>query len=249
MHDLTLSARLIVAADFKPIPGLKRLDTRLRIRRNVLDLAGALKEAGVCIKVNSALRSWGYRLIDDIRDLKLPVFADLKLCDIGSTLATDGTLLGGAQPELLTVMCSAGVSAMRALKAELPDTKVLGVTVLTSLNDADAQAIYGCSITCAVLRLAHSAAEAGIDGLIASPKEVRILRSEFGDMLEIVTPGIRPTWARVAGDDQNPDRVMTPAEAILAGADRIVVGRPITQAKSPYDAVVLTLEEINNALK
>ncbi len=197
--------------------------------------------------MNSALRASGYDLIGEIQSRGLRVFADLKLFDIGETLSTDGVLLKEAKPELLTTVCVVGVTAMQALKAELPDTEVLGVTVLTSLKDADTQAMFTCSTEEAVMRFAQVAADAEIDGLISSPKEAEVLRAKFGIVLSLNTPAIRPMWMIVPGDDQNPDRVMTPAKAITAGADRIVVGRPIVKAENPYDAVMRTIEEIASA--
>lgn len=239
---LTPPERLIVAADFRPRPVMG--NGAADVRSQALTLAQSLKGTGVYLKVNSALRACGYDLIGAIRSYGLRVFADLKLFDIGETLSTDGVLLREAKPEFLTVVCAAGVTALRALKAELPDTEVLGVTVLTSLWDADAWAMFTCSVKEAVMRLAQVAADAKIDGLISSPREAEMLRARFGATLSLNTPGIRPTWAIVQGDDQNPERIMTPAKAIRAGADRIIVGRPITQAKKPYDAVMRTLEEI-----
>ena len=247
---LTPAERLIVAADFKPSiisvggPGPNSRDW---VRSQVLALADSLKGTGVCLKVNSALRACGYNLIGEIHSQGLRVFADLKLYDIGETLSTDGIPLSEAKPELLTTVCGAGVTAMQALKAELANTEVLGVTVLTSLKEGDTQAMYGCSIEEAVMRFAHAAADAEIDGLISSPKQAMKLRATFGDMFTLNTPAIRPMWAIVPGDDQNPEEIMTPAKAIKAGADRIVVGRPITKAKNPYDAVMRTIEEIASA--
>lgn len=248
---LTPAERLIVAADFKPPVGMEgpidqKGSPHLRywVENHVLALADSLKGTGVYLKVNSALRACGYELISKIHSRGLRVFADLKLFDISETLATDGVLLGEAKPELLTTVCVAGVTAMQALKAELPDTEVLGVTVLTSLKDADTQAMFTCSTEEAVMRFAQVAANAGIDGLISSPKEAEVLRAKFGIVLSLNTPAIRPTWAIVPGDDQNPDRIMTPAKAIKAGADRIVVGRPIVKAEKPYDAVMRTIDEI-----
>jgi orotidine-5'-phosphate decarboxylase len=257
--------RLIVAADFKPsVPAVEkqswcandqgslRPEARFEIREKVIALANKLKNTGVYLKVNSALRACGYDLIDDIHARGLKVFADLKLFDIGETLATDGELLKKAKPELLTTVCVAGNLALRALKQVLPDTEVLGVTVLTSLKDTDTQAMFGCSVEEAVMRFAQVAADAGIDGLISSPKEVGMLRKRFGDTLSLNTPAIRLLWSIVPGDDQNPDRIMTPATAIKAGADRIVVGRPITrppQGMSSYDAVMRTIEEIESAMR
>lgn len=251
MKTLTPAERLIVAADFKPTPSqdIVRQPHELRniVENKVLALADSLKGTGVYLKVNSALRACGYGLIDAIHSRGLRVFADLKLIDIGETLSTDGVLLREAKPELLTTMCVAGVSAMQALKAELPDTEVLGVTVLTSLKDADTQAMFTCSTEEAVMRFAQVVADAKIDGLISSPKEAEVLRAKFGVVLSLNTPAIRPTWAIVPGDDQNPERIMTPAKAIKAGADRIVVGRPIVKAEKPYDAVMRTIEEIASA--
>ena len=257
MKTLTPAERLIVAADFKPPTQEQWLEDgpypnqtticrskRNWVKRQVLALADSLKGTGVYLKVNSALRSCGYDLIGEIQSRGLRVFADLKLFDISETLSTDGVLLKEANPELLTTVCVAGVTAMQALKAELPDTEVLGVTVLTSLKDADTQAMFTCSTEEAVLRFAKVAADAKIDGLISSPKEAEMLRAQFGVLFSVNTPAIRPFWAIVPGDDQNPERIMTPAKAIKAGADRIIVGRPITKATNPYDAVMRTIEEI-----
>lgn len=241
---LTPAERLIVAADFKPTAQ----SGKDWVEAQVLALADILKGTGVTLKVNSALRACGYDLIGEIKSRGLRVFADLKLFDIGETLSTDGVLLREAKPELLTIVCVAGVSAMQALKAELPDTEILGVTVLTSLKDADTQAMFTCSTEEAVMRFAQVAADANIDGLISSPKEVEILRAKFGIVLSLNTPAIRPMWAIVPGDDQNPDRIMTPAKAIKRGADRIIVGRPIVKAKNPYDAVMRIIEEIISAM-
>lgn len=241
----TPAERLIVAADFKPHPiDIKCGEDAAGVRLDVLDLARILKGTGVYLKVNSALRAYGYRLIDEIHSYGLRVFADLKLFDIKETLETDGAFLKKWKPELLTVACVAGVNGMRTLKAALPDTEVLGVTVLTSLNDADTEEMFACPVEEAVMRLAGVAVQAGIDGLVLSPREARRFRTEFVTTMSLNTPGIRPTWAIVPGDDQNPDRIMTTERAIRVGADRVIVGRPITGAASPYDAVMRTIEEI-----
>lgn len=240
---LTPAERLIVAADFKPTAP----NGREWVKTQVLALADSLNGTGVYLKVNSALRACGYDLIGEIQSRGLRVFADLKLIDIGETLSTDGVLLREFKPELLTTMCVAGLTAMQALKAELPDTEVLGVTVLTSLKEADTQAMFTCSTEEAVMRFAQVAADARIDGLILSPKEAEVLRAKFGVVFTLNTPAIRPVWAIVPDDDQNPNRIMTPAKAIKAGADRIVVGRPIVKAENPYKAVMRTIEEITTA--
>ncbi len=145
-------------------------------------------------------------------------------------------------------MCTAGVKAIQALKAELPNTELLGVTVLTSFKGSDTRAMFTCSTEEAVMRLANIGS-AGVDGFISSPKETEFLRAHFEMMWSLNTPAIRPKWSVVSSDDQNKKRVMTPSQTIKNGADRIIVGRPITQAKNPYDAVMRTLDEIVNVAK
>lgn len=248
---LTPAERLIVAADFKPTRGDHYSDLdgwrRRAVRGSVLALADSLRGTGVYLKVNSALRACGYDLIGEIQSRGLRVFADLKLYDIGETLSTDGVLLKEANPELLTTVCVAGVSAMQALKAELPDTEVLGVTVLTSLNDSDTDEMFGRTVIRSVRKFAVLAEEAKLGGLICAATDIFSIKEVLKRSMTFNTPAIRPTWAIVPGDDQNPDRIMTPAKAIKAGADRIVVGRPIVKAEKPYDAVMRTIEEIASA--
>lgn len=232
MKKLSPSERLIVAAD----------------NVDVVELAARLRDTGVCIKVNSALRERGYPLLLQIHELGLRSFADLKLNDIKETMAADGRLLAQVAPCMVTAMCSAGEAALRALKDWLPDAEVLGVTVLTSLDDEDSEKIYGCTVPQGVLRFARLAKSAGLDGVVASPREAWMLRRLLGEDMTINTPAIRPTWSLVAGDDQNAKRVATPADAIKMGADRIVVGRPIVQAADPREAVRKTLDEIELAV-
>ena len=118
---------------------------------------------------------------------------------------------------------------------------ILGVTVLTSLTE-EALHQVGVSerINDHVLRLARLGQEAGIGGLVASPFEARTLRDEFGDNIKIVTPGVRPSWSD-AGDQK---RFMTPREAFDAGADYLVIGRPITAHANPRQVVVKILDEL-----
>jgi orotidine-5'-phosphate decarboxylase len=245
MKALTPAERLIVAADFKP--DRSQSQDRQWVYGQVSGLARKLSDVGCYIKVNSAMRMTGYRLIPELHSLGLKVFADLKLFDIGETLATDGALLSEVKPDLLTVSCAAGSKAIKALKAELPDTEILGVTVLTSLTDGECMDIHGASIGNAARRLVDIALEGGVDGLICSAAEAAALRVVVGPDISINTPAIRPSWAIVKGDDQNPERIMTPTKAIVAGADRIVVGRPIVRDSDPRSAADRTIEEIHDA--
>jgi len=241
---MELSERLIVAADFDPrkiIGGLAGVENK------VLALANELKGLGVIIKVNSFLRMYGYELINILHGSGLKVFADLKLIDIPATMEIDAALLEQFKPDLLTVMCCAGIDGMHIVQKTLPDTKVLGVTVLTSLNEEECQAIFTCSTKAGVLRFARMAKLAGLGELILSPKEVEVVKDRFELQLGLNTPGIRPVWSLVEGDDQS--RVLTPEQAIRNGAQRIVIGRPITQAENPREAVERTLEEIAKGLE
>lgn len=232
-------SRLIVAADFKPdangIPG---------VIEKVLALARILEGTGVTIKVNSVLRAVGYGLIGKLHDYDLKVFADLKLNDISATLETDAELLAMYRPDFLTVMCSTGNAAARAVKQTLPTTQVLGVTVLTSLKEEECLDIYGHGINTSVMSLATLAKKAGLDGVVSSPKELELLVPAFAGKLSFNTPGIRPEWSVVKSEDQNLDRVMTPRLAMEMGATTCIIGRPITQAASPLEAVQRTLEEM-----
>jgi orotidine-5'-phosphate decarboxylase len=164
-----------------------------------------------------------------------PIFLDLKLHDIPNTVAGGVRAVLPLRPRMLTVHASGGPAMIRAAhqaasSAESDCPMILAVTVLTSLDQTDLAAV-GVAATPAeqVLRLARLAVEAGADGLVCSPLEVAMLRQALGPAVILVVPGIRPEGA--ASGDQA--RTMTPSRAIAAGADWIVVGRPITGALDP----------------
>lgn len=242
MRNLTPAERLIVAADFEPEDSLDMASWP------VLSLAEKLKGTGVYIKVNSARRACGQWLVNELHDMGVKVMDDLKLFDIPQTLSTDGALLTLSKPEIVTVSCLAGVAAMRRLKEKLPETEVLGVTILTSMDEKEVNRIFRTSLSVMVLSLAELAEEAGLDGVVCSAREASDIRHLEKRPLSLNTPAIRPAWVVVKGDDQNQVRVATPAEALQAGADRVIVGRPITQAKDPYEAVMRTIEEIASVI-
>ena len=184
------------------------------------------------------------------RDLR--VFLDLKFHDIPNTVAgavREATRLGVF---MLNVHASGGVAMMRAAAesarraaAEFKVARplVLGVTVLTSLDRRALEIEVGVPVTVErhVLSLAEHARAAGLDGVVASPQEIRSLRLAMGPRWVIVTPGVRPADRANAPDDQA--RTATPAAAIAAGADYLVVGRPITQAPDPSAAARAILAE------
>ena len=179
-----------------------------------------------------------------------PIFLDLKLHDIPNTVSGAVTSAVSRAPAYLTIHASGGVAMMRAAvaaakaeAAKLGSTrpKILAVTVLTSLdaNDLALQSIVADPAAQAV-KLAALAKSAGVDGVVCSPKEIAAIRHTLGHELELVVPGIRPAWA-AAGDQK---RFMTPAEAAAAGADVLVIGRPITEADNPLEAAKRIRAEI-----
>jgi orotidine-5'-phosphate decarboxylase len=158
------------------------------------------------------------------------VFLDLKLHDIPGTVGRAARALRRVRPDLLTVHAAAGADALKAAVQALPETKIVGVTVLTSLSLRDLGEIgFNGSVSDAVLRLAVLAVRAGVRGLVCSPQEVAVVRAEVGPDITLVTPGVR--LAGQSRDDQA--RTATPQEALSAGADLLVVGRPITGAADP----------------
>lgn len=237
-RDMMPEEQLIVAADFTP--DLKKGEGRNWARRRVLLLADELSETGVYLKLESNLRG-DYNLIHEVHNRNLGVMADLKLVGIPSTLSRDGAFLREFQPEIVTAMCiGTQADALAALKAQLPETEVLGVTALTSLEEGHVPS----SIREVVMMAAHLASRAGLDGLVSAATEATMLRRVFRDTLTINTPNIRPAGVIVEGDDQNPERMMTPTEAIKAGATRVIIGRPFTRAAKPYDVVMHVIDEI-----
>jgi len=165
--------------------------------------------------------------------LSLPLFLDLKLHDIPNTVAGAVRSLAGIAPSILTVHAAGGNAMLAAAKAAaLPGTRVVAVTVLTSLDDADL-AVAGVSDGTAaqVARLASVVQGAGLDGIVCSPHEVTAVKAAWPDAFAVV-PGVRPAGSAV-GDQK---RVMTPADARAAGADVLVIGRPITGAADPAAA-------------
>jgi orotidine-5'-phosphate decarboxylase len=158
------------------------------------------------------------------------VFLDLKLHDIPVTVAGAARAVARLRPDLLTVHAAGGPEVVRAAVEAAPGTKIAAVTVLTSLSGADLERIgVAGPLTDAVRRLAVLAVEAGARGLVCSPQEVTAVRAEVGPDITLITPGVRPAGA--AANDQA--RTATPEEALRAGADLLVIGRPITGAPDP----------------
>lgn len=229
-ESISVPERLIVAADFSP-KGIGR-DAVLE---RVLSLADELNGLGVVFKVNSALRALGYGLITDLHARGVRVCADLKLVDIPHTLQFDGEFLSETQPDFVTVMCNAEIDGMIALRKTLhPDTKLLGVTVLTTLKEDIAQQAFRAPIKTMVLEYARNAKLAGLWGLVASAEEGTLVqgRQELVG-LNLCTPGIRYPWSEDKLDDQV--RTASAGFAVTHGVTCVIVGRPILNAKASDD--------------
>jgi orotidine-5'-phosphate decarboxylase len=185
----------------------------------------------------------GPDVIQLARDYGFRLFLDLKFHDIPNTAAGAVRSACALGAELVTIHLSGGSGMIRRAveAAEGTRTLILGVTVLTSSN-AETLASAGVAIEPAalVLRLARLGVENGVRGVVCSPMEIAALRREFGPALTIVTPGVRPAGSD-AGDQK---RVLTPSEAIRAGADHLVIGRPILAAPDPVAAFHAICREI-----
>jgi orotidine-5'-phosphate decarboxylase len=177
----------------------------------------------------------GHEGVVRIAEHEMPIFLDLKLHDIPNTVGKAVEALAPIEPAILTVHAAGGRAMMAAAKAAAPQgTKVVGVTVLTSLDEEDlaATGVAGSPAE-QVKRLAGLAQEAGIDGIVCSGAEVAAVRAAWPDGFFVV-PGVRPAGADVA--DQK--RVVTPRQAIDFGASVLVIGRPITGAADPARAIM-----------
>ncbi len=224
--------KLIVALDF----------SNAAEARAMVDALGD----GVCFyKVGMELAyGGGLPFAKELIEAGKQVFLDLKLHDIPTTVEKAVANVARLGVRFLTVHAYPQTLAAAARGAAGSNLRILGVTVLTSCDDADlAAAGFAFGVRELVARRATQAREAGIAGLVLSAEELAPVRRIVGPRMILVTPGIRPAGAAV-GDQK---RVMTPTAAIRAGADHLVVGRPITQAKDPHAAAQAILAEIADA--
>ncbi|MGE0109949.1 MAG: orotidine-5'-phosphate decarboxylase [Bdellovibrionales bacterium] len=179
-------------------------------------------------------------------ELGMPIFLDVKLHDIPNTVKGAITSLLPLEPDFITIHTSGGPAMMKAAaqaaaQAKGKRPKLLGVTVLTSLDSDDlAKVGQDTDSTAQAKRLALLAKESGLDGIICSPAEAKTLREACGPDFILMVPGIRPSWA-ATGDQK---RITTPKDAIEAGATYLVIGRPITGAEDPVEAAQKIAEEL-----
>ena len=229
--------RLIVALDFHKLADVKNL---------VKDLGDSV----VFYKVGMELfYSVGAEVVDWLKSQNKKIFLDLKLHDIPNTVAGGLCSLMKLGADILNVHAAGGFTMMKtaaeALREEsakmgIAKPKLIAITILTSINQAE---WYGAqNISEQVVQFAKIAQDAGLDGVVASPQEAKLIRENCGEKFLIVTPGIRP-----AGSDINDQsRISTPAAAIKNGANYLVVGRPIRAADNPKLAAEKILAEISS---
>ena len=212
-----------------------------------LNLARQLAPAVGAFKIGKELFvSAGPDIVRAIRDEGGAVFLDLKFHDIPNTVARAVVAAARLEVAMLTIHTSGGRDMMAAAEAAAQKMDnpplVLGVTVLTSMDGSDLHEIGLAEDPAAqVERLAQLATKAGLRGLVCSPREISSLRKVLPQEVQLVTPGIRPKGSNA--DDQK--RTLTPAEAIEAGADWLVIGRPITAADDPRAAAEAVLAELS----
>jgi orotidine-5'-phosphate decarboxylase len=193
----------------------------------------------------------GPSVIQDLKSLGAEVFLDLKFHDIPNTVAGVSRVVAPLGVSILNLHASGGTEMMKAcLKAasestaevNIPRPRIIAVTVLTSIDDETFKFVgqSEVSVSMHVEHLAKMTKRAGLDGVVASPREIEVIRSACGPEFLIVTPGVRPA----GGDVGDQKRVATPMGAIRAGADILVIGRPITAAKDPIEAAEIIIQEI-----
>ena len=214
-------------------------------KEKALDLVEELRDQISFFKIGLQLyTAEGPEIVRAVLSAGAKVWLDIKLHDIPNTVARAVESANNLGVHMLTIHLSGGSEMIRAATAvRANNISILGVTVLTSATEQTLREIgIADGVEDQVLRLAKLGVEAGIDGIVASPHEIKILRTEFGDKIKIVVQGIRPIWAE-PGDQK---RFMTPRAAIAAGADYIGIGRPITAHSSPRKALAKILDEIGD---
>lgn len=214
--------------------------------QQTMELVDRLQPERCRLKVGKELfTSEGPQLVEALQNKGFDIFLDLKFHDIPNTVAKAVKAAGNLGVWMVNVHASGGQRMMEAARESLANfqtkPELIAVTVLTSMEQSDLAGI-GLNIDPQeqVKRLAKLTQESGLDGVVCSAQEATILKDLCGQDFKLVTPGIRPSFAQ-QGDQR---RVMTPAEAKIAGVDYMVIGRPITQAEDPIEALTLIEQEL-----
>ncbi len=214
-----------------------------------LELVAKLQPDLCRLKVGKELfTKAGPVLVEKLIEKGFDIFLDLKFHDIPTTVAKACAVAADLGVWMVNVHASGGSEMMSLAREEIEKKPhhplLIAVTILTSMNQEALRELgIQCSVEEQVMRLAQLTSDAGLDGVVCSAHEVKMLRDNLGEEFKLVTPGIRPSGSN--NDDQK--RVMTPAQAINAGSDYLVIGRPITQAADPGLALEDISEEISAA--
>jgi orotidine-5'-phosphate decarboxylase len=226
---MTADPRLIVPLDLPTVDEAR-------------DMVERLGDAVSFYKIGlELLATGGMGLAGELKAQGKSVFLDWKLHDIGATVERSARVLAQAGCDLLTVHAEPQVMRSAVLARGSSDLKILAVTVLTSLTDADLNEMgYAFGARDLVERRIRQAIDCGVDGVVSSPHEAALAREIAGPDFLVVTPGVRPFWS--AKNDQA--RAATPEAAIRAGASHLVCGRPITSANDPREAALKVIAEI-----
>ena len=222
-------------------------------------IVNELKNHAGMFKVNSLFLSEGPNIIELVKSMGCKIFLDLKFHDIPNTVSNYARQAVRMGADVFTVHASGGFEMMKAArdaaedeakKLDVDRPMILGITVLTSIDEKalNNDLLVDGAVEDQVGHLAKLALKAGLDGVVASPRETRMIRDECGKDFVIVTPGIRPMEEDKNKEKKKDDqkRTMTPREAIKEGADFIVVGRPILEAKNRADAAKKIISELSD---
>jgi len=244
MYDAKIPDKIIVALDVPTFDEAR-------------DLMEQLGNRPVAFKVGPQLfTSVGADIIREIKKRSKTLFLDLKFHDIPNTVARASEAATELGIDIFDVHVAGGVEMMRGAAeatkskaAELGIKKpiILGVTILTSIDETTLQTVFNSSSSLQdqIVHMARLAQSAGLDGVVASPREIQLIRAACGDGFVVLTPGARPEWA--SKDDQK--RTMTPAQAFAAGADYVVIGRPIYRSADPAAALDRIFRELGEDLQ
>ena len=211
---------------------------------NIINLVKNLKNETFAFKIGyEFFLNFGLEGYKSIQKENVKIFLDLKLHDIPNTVKKGIGAIAKLNPYFTTIHLSGGDEMQIAANQSKKNTKILGVSILTSLNTEQTKKFYfNNDVENIVSKFTSYALTNKLDGVVCSPKEIKIIKKIALNKLLIITPGIRPSNYNNCNDDQK--RTMTPKEAVEAGSDYLVIGRPITQASSPLE----TLKSINSSL-
>ena len=238
----TPNQRLIVAADYRPPQNENPVPSTQRFLEKMVD---ELEGLGVTFKLNTIARILGTRSLELLNDNDIGCFLDLKLFDIGNTLMNDVSWIQFYKPLIVTVAERVKPEAFKRIMTTLDETLVLPVGPLTDLDDADFKHFQLANRQTEVRAFFKRVWQLRAHGAICAPTDIALAPEGFRSDATFVTPAVKPEWSL---EDDNSENALTPARAIKAGADAIVVGRGITAAANMRDAAKRTIDEIALAL-